>query len=172
MKGYSYGGDTNNDSKACADNENKKIYIGKGKSSAEALLSLTYELLNANNSSKINKVNDKYLSDKIPDKNRAREYAKQILLIEAEAVNARSNITIKLGLESLIKNPKYLQFAKDPNIKNGIKRIHEEMANNGTVHNGKIKALDHYMNAYLERVNLNYLQFGLALLQFCQTQHA
>jgi len=150
--GFRYSGDTNNDSKAYTDVSKKMIFIGKDKTDNEAVLSLMYEMTNATNSLKIEKIHSQYLSDVEPNRERAIGYAKDILNVEANAVFNRSIIAISLGLESLVKNKKYVEIVK-ANAEDSAKAISEiylEMVENGTVHNGKKKALDHYSAQYFE----------------------
>lgn len=149
--GFKYSGDTKSDSKAYTDVNKKKIYIGRSKSVAEACLSLTYEVTNAKNALKFKAVHQKYLSDKSPSMEKAVKYANEILQIEAEAVLNRSIVAISVGLESQVKNKKYLEIVRS----NGdpfscAAEIFSEMQKNGTVHNGKKKALDHYIEQYFE----------------------
>ena len=149
--GFRYCGDTQSDSKACTDIKNKSIYIGRDKSPSEACLSLAYEAINAKNALKIESVHKKYLYNKSPSIEKASEYANEILLIEAEAVFYRSTVAISTGLESLIKNKKYLEIVElnqDPS--SAILQIFSEMQTNGTVHSGKKKAFDHYVSQYFE----------------------
>lgn len=55
-----------------------------------------------------------------------------------------------MQLEHLIKNPKYLELYKNSkeNQETGKELIFNEMVEHGTVHCGKKKALDHYMQQY------------------------
>ena len=149
--GFKYSGDTNSNSKACTDVHKKKIYIGRDKSNCEACLSLAYELTNAKNALKIKNVHQQYLSDKAPSSERALTYANEILLIEAEAVFHRSMVAISTGLESQIKNKKFLEIVRsnDGHLE-CINKIFSEIQQNGTVHNGKKKALEHYINQYFQ----------------------
>ncbi|HSW85984.1 MAG TPA: hypothetical protein VLG49_00630 [Rhabdochlamydiaceae bacterium] len=151
-QGFHYVGDTKSDSKAYTDVSKKRIFIGKDKTTSEACLSLMYEMTNATNAYRIKEIQSSYLSDKSPNRERAIEYAQAILGIEAEAVFNRSIAAIDLGLEHLIKNKKYLEIVKlnQDNPDAAIKDIHLEMLENGTVHNGKKKALDYYISQYFE----------------------
>lgn len=151
-QGFHYVGDTKSDSKAYTDVSKKRIFIGKDKTSNEACLSLMYEMTNATNAYRIKEIQSSYLSDKSPNRERAVEYAKAILGIEAEAVFNRSIAAINLGLEHLIKNKKYIEIVKlnQDNPDAAIRDIHLEMLENGTVHNGKKKAVDHYISQYFE----------------------
>jgi len=149
--GFKYAGDTNSDSKAYTDVGNRKIYIGRTKSIAEACLSLAYEMTNAKNAFKFKEIHTKYLLDKAPSMEKAVIYANEILRTEAEAVFSRSSVAISVGLESQVKNKKYLEIVRsndDPS--SCIAQIFSEMQKNGTVHNGKKKALDHYIAQYFE----------------------
>ncbi|NDD58024.1 MAG: hypothetical protein EBZ47_02060 [Chlamydiae bacterium] len=149
--GFQYAGDTASDSKACTDMAKKKIYIGRSKSVSEACLSLAYEITNAKNACTFKEIQKKYLSDKAPTSSRAIEYALSILRIEAEAVFHRSKVAISIGLQSQIKNKKYLEIVQiNPNAHSCIEEIFSEMQNNGTVHHGKKKALDHYISEYFK----------------------
>jgi hypothetical protein len=149
--GFKYSGDTNSNSKACTDVHKKKIFIGRDKSNSEACLSLAYELTNAKNALKFKEVQQQYLSDKSPSSEKALAYANKILSIEAEAVFHRSIVAISTGLQSQIKNKKYLEIVLsndgDPDC---INKIFSEIQQNGTVHNGKKKALEHYINQYFQ----------------------
>lgn len=149
--GFKYAGDTNSDSKAYTDVDKRKIYIGRTKSTAEACLSLTYEMTNAKNALKFKEIHAKYLSDKTPSMEKAVAYANEILLTEAEAVFNRSSVAISVGLESQVKNKKYLEIVRSNSDQSScIAEIFSEMQKNGTVHNGKKKALDHYIAQYFE----------------------
>lgn len=151
-KGFKYAGDTKTHSKAFTDIQTKRIYIAKDKTAEEACLSLAYELKNAENKPRIQAVFNEYLSDTVPTIERAIEYARSILLIEADAVLNRTQVAMGAGLESSLKNKKYLEIAKtfsdDKDL--ALREIFEEMVTNGTVHNGKKKALDHYISQYFE----------------------
>ncbi|OGN56173.1 MAG: hypothetical protein A3D96_01810 [Chlamydiae bacterium RIFCSPHIGHO2_12_FULL_44_59] len=149
--GFTYAGDTNSDSKAYTDVDKRKIYIGRTKSTAEACLSLAYEMTNAKNALKFKEIHAKYLSDKTPSMEKAVAYANEILLTEAEAVFNRSSVAISVGLESQVKNKKYLEIVRSHSDQSScIAEIFSEMQKNGTVHNGKKKALDHYIAQYFE----------------------
>lgn len=149
--GFKYCGDTQSDSKAHTDVKKKIVCIGRDKSAAEACLSLAYEATNAKNGLKIQDVYRRYLSDKMPSMEKAIMYANEILQIEAEAVFNRSAVAISTGIEPLVKNKKYLEIVRlnrDPS--STIFEIFSEMKKNGTVHNGKKKAFDHYVSQYFE----------------------
>jgi hypothetical protein len=151
-KGFKYAGDTGTDSKAYTDIEKKRIYIAKDKTAEEACLSLAYELKNAENKPRIQAVFDEYLSDSMPTIERALQYARSILLIEADAVLNRTQVALETGLASSLKNQKYVEiteaFKESP--ERAIQEIFNEMVENGTVHNGKKKALDHYISQYFD----------------------
>jgi hypothetical protein len=150
--GFRYAGDTKSDSKAYTDVSKKRIFIGRNKTASEACLSLLYEMTNATNASKIENIYSCYLSDKTPTAARATEYAHAILRVEAEAVYNRSIVALSLRLEHLIKNKKNIEIVKlnqnDPVT--AIQDIYSEAIENGTVYNGKKKALDHYISQYFE----------------------
>ncbi len=152
--GFRYVGDadgnSNDGSKAYTDLEKRWIFIGRNKPTDEALLSLTYEMTNAKNAKKLNKIFDEYSKDRLPDSSRAACYAKAVLRVESDAIYVRSRTAISLGKESLIKNQKYLDIVKSHGIhhKAAVKEIFSEMLKNGTVHNGQVKAFDHYVRQY------------------------
>jgi hypothetical protein len=113
--GFHFVGDTqesNSASKAYTDPVKKWIFIGRKKTTEEALLSLTYELTNAKNGQILTNIYDKYVGDILPDSTRAAEYAKEVMHVEASAVYTRSRVAIKVGTESLVKNKKYLEIVK------------------------------------------------------------
>jgi len=148
--GFKYAGDTNSDSKAYTDVDKRKICIGRTKSTDEACLSLAYEMTNAKNASKFKEIREKYLSDKTPSMEKAVAYANEILLTEAEAVFNRSSVAISVGLESQVKNEKYLEIVRSNGDQSScIDKIFSEMKKNGTVHNGNKKAQDHYIAQYV-----------------------
>ena len=152
--GFKYGGDTGSESKAYTDIKEKKIFIKKNKTDSEALLSLVYELTNASNTPKLETVYKNYLQEESsPDIIKATKYAHEILHIEAYAVYTRSCTAIHLHLESSVKNPKYLEITrlhKDDQEK-AVEALYLEMIENGTVHNGKKKAVDHYIEQYFQQ---------------------
>lgn len=152
QKGFKYAGDTNSDSKAFTDIDKKRIYIAKDKTAEEACLSLAYELKNAENKPRIEAVFAEFLSDENPTIERAMAYARSILLIEADAVLNRTEVAIETGLESSLKNKKYIDIVKASrdDKKLALRQIFEEMVATGTVHNGRKKALDHYISQYFE----------------------
>ncbi|MBM3193396.1 MAG: hypothetical protein FJZ59_04090 [Chlamydiae bacterium] len=151
-KGFKYAGDTKTDSKAYTDVDRKRIYIAKDKTAEEACLSLAYELKNAENKPRIEAVFAEFLSDAEPTIERAMQYARSILLIEADAVLNRTQVAIETGLESSLKNKKYIDIVKatrdDKEL--ALQEIFKEMVETGTVHNGKKKAIDHYVSQYFE----------------------
>jgi len=109
-------------------------------------------MTNAKNALKFKDIFKKYLSDKMPSMERATSYANEIMLVEAEAVFNRSVTAITVGLESQLKNKKYLELVKTYKNKPqlAISEIFTEMKMNGTVHKGKKKALDHYIAQYFQ----------------------
>lgn len=152
-EGFRYLGDTNSTSRACTDPVKKRIYIGKDKSTDEATLSLAYEVINAKNAKNFTAVHDHYLKDANPTVHRAEEYANKILEIESNAVLNRSLVAIELNIESQVKNPKYINMVKSAKTNNTadadvLREIHSEMLRNGTVHNGKKSAVEHYKEQY------------------------
>jgi hypothetical protein len=151
-KGFKYAGDTGTDSKAYTDIEKKRIYIAKDKTAEEACLSLAYELKNAENKPRIQAIYDEFFSDRTPTLERAIQYAKSILLIEADAVLNRTQVAIETDLVSSLKNKKYVAITErlKDSPERAIQEIFHEMVENGTVHNGKKKALDHYIAQYFE----------------------
>jgi hypothetical protein len=154
IEGFHFVGDTlgrsNDGSKAYTDIEKRWIFIGRDKSTEEALLSLTYEMTNAKHAKKLDKIYKEYSADILPKHSRAEKYARAIMRVESEAAYVRSHMAIILGKESLIKNKKYLEIVKSSGIhhKAAVKEIFAEMVKNGTVHNGKKSALEHYITQY------------------------
>jgi hypothetical protein len=153
--GYCYAGCCNSDSKAYTDVYKKRIFIRRDKTPKQACLSLIYEMTNALNNVKILDVHKKYLSNKNPSNEKALEYSYAILFIEASAVFNRSMAAILLGIENEIKNTKYLQIIKKSMIEKMpqeqcLQHIFLEMRESGKVHNGKIRAIDYYIEQYME----------------------
>jgi len=149
-KGFRYVGAPESDSKAYTDIEKKQIFISKNATLNEAILSITYELINAKNQDKFKKVFAEYLHDPYPTQKRAEEYSSKILKIEAEAVFLRSFVALSLGLVDSIKNPIYLDLVKgcEKPSQESINKIHDEMLVNGKVHKGTKRAFDHYVAQY------------------------
>jgi len=152
-KGFRYGGDTKSDSKAYTDFKEKKIFIGKLKSTEEACLSLFYEMSNAENRDKFEKLFETYFLDRDDSQERAYEYASDILRIESEAMLQKCQIAELMELTRMIKNPKYLEiYLKNKENADLAKDLmHAEMITNGKVHNGTKVALDHYTQQFHEQ---------------------
>ena len=150
LDGFFYGGDTKSDSKAYTDMKEKKIYIGKKKSLEEACLSLFYEMINASNHKKFERIFETFLKQSDLSNKIANEYALAILRVEADALFEKCKYAEAMQLEHLIKNPKYLEIYR--NTKENQEKVKElifnEMVEHGTVHCGKKKAVDHYMEQY------------------------
>lgn len=99
--GYKYAGDvTDPKSNANTDTTAKEIRINKNQTPEEAALSYAYELQNAKNGPAYKKIFADAASGKIAD---GKEFAKQIMDHEAEALEAEANAAKEMGLED---NPK------------------------------------------------------------------
>lgn len=151
-QGFRYVGDTlesNPGSKAYINPAKKWIFIGRKTTMDEAVLSLSYEMINAKNSKELTKLYEQYSADAAPSRDRAASYAKGVLRIEAQAVYARSRTAIECGQESMVKNKEYLEIVRKQHDKLAAEEeIFNKMLENGTVHNGSKKAFDHYVDQY------------------------
>lgn len=143
--GFRYVGDTGSASKANTDFDLKTIRINKNLSPKEAALSLAYELRNASQAEEFGKILGLLKKEGTPEL--AHAYAEGILRKEAKSVLIRSQMAIALDCPELIKNPRYNQIANDNSLSDLEKEeaIFKEMKENGTVHQGKKKAYDHYV---------------------------
>ena len=147
-KGFRYVGYTGTSSKAHTLHKVKQIKINKGLTSDEAALSLAYELTNA---SQVEEALEIHALRKQPKTVKLADmYARRMLWVESQSVLMRSNMAIVIGKEKLVKNARYIKIAKDDSLSETAKResIFAEMMANGTVHQGRKKAYDYYVNQY------------------------
>ena len=148
-QGFQYAGHTGSDSKANTDIKLKEIRINKELSPEMAALSLAYELKNASQADEFKKTLELLdRKDKTPEL--ANAYAEGILRKEAKSVLIRSQMAVAMNREDLVKNQRYNEIAKDGSLSDSQKEaaIFKEMKQNGTVHQGKKKAFDHYVEQF------------------------
>lgn len=94
--GYKYAGDVADPkSSAYTDVAKKEIRINKNHSEDEAALAYAYELQNAKNGPKYNQIFKDASSGKIKDK---KEFARQIMQHEAEALETEAIVTDEMGI--------------------------------------------------------------------------
>lgn len=145
--GFRYVGDTGSQSKANTNFKTKAIKINAALSAEQAALSFAYELANASqhDGSQLGPV--QRLKNSSPT---AEHYAESVLRLESRSVLKRSQVAIAIGLEDLVVNPKYNQFAKDEHLTEleKIDAILSEMMTNGRVNRGQDSAFDHYVKQY------------------------
>lgn len=130
-KGYKYAGDVSDPkSSAYTDVAKKEIRINKNKSEEEAALAYAYELQNAKNGDKYNKIFEDAQNGKIKNK---KEFADKIMQHEVEALETEAIIAMEMG----IKDPKnkdvidIVKATKDPAERS--KKIREWADNKGQI---------------------------------------
>jgi hypothetical protein len=154
-RGFRFAGNTGCASTARTNLEKKTIQIHRDSALDRAVLSLSYELINALNHERFLCIRDRFFCDPSPSNARAEEYAKEVLHVEADAMLSKCRSAIELGLEDQIKNKTYLRISQDPSLTDPQKReaLAREMICHGTVC-GKEMALVHYINQYFDRFSL------------------
>jgi hypothetical protein len=150
-QGFRYVGDTGSASKANTDFGTRQIRINAGLPAEVAALSLAYELANAAQQDEFHRGPLRLLKEGANDLPTAREYADGVLRKEARSVLMRSQVAIAMGRPDLVKNPRYNEIAQDTGLSEAarIEAVFAEVKQNGTVHQGKVAAFDHYVQQYL-----------------------
>jgi hypothetical protein len=149
--GFRYVGDTGSASKANTEFDKRQIRINANLSPEMAALSLAYELSNAAQMDEFRSGPLQLWKQGANDLPTAEKYAEGVLRKEARSVLMRSKVAVSMGRPDLVKNARYNEIAQDTGLSEDAKvdAVFAEMKKNGTVHQGKTSAFDHYVEQYL-----------------------
>lgn len=150
--GFTYAGDTGSQSNANTDIEEKEIRINKTRDVLRAALGFVYELMNAKNERRHREVFEMFHQEKT--KANAEAFAYEMLRIEAEAVFMRTLVAIETETTEVLANKNYIEIVRgEGSDSEKINQIYEVMIESGTIGQGKIPAVQYYVDMFMKYNN-------------------